>query len=84
MSFEVEYEKCEGKAVQAALHCLELAAVHRMALKENAEPPCSPAEQLALLRAQKGTKRTGSGMLCVHGSGLSCLTLEGKRLPCRP
>ena len=79
MSFEVEYKKSQGKAVQAALHCLELAAIQRTALQEHGQPPCSPAEQLALLRAQKGAKRPGGRHVCFAWSGLKSLPLHGRK-----
>ena len=58
-SAEVKFQKCDGKALAAHLDKVALDRVHRAAIEESGKPPPSPAKQLALLRAEQGTKRQG-------------------------
>ena len=56
-------EVCKGKREALAAHPdkAALEEVQRTAVLEHGKPPPTPAEQLALLRAEQGTKRPGVG-----------------------
>ena len=60
-SAEVKFAKESGKALAAHLDKVALDEVQRAAVLEHGKPPPTPAEQLALLRAEQGTKRPGVG-----------------------
>ena len=66
---EVNFQKSHGKALAAHLDKVALDKVQR-AILEKGKPPPSPAKQLALLRAEQGTKRPGVVLktTCISGA----------------
>ena len=61
MQFDISYNKKPGRALAATLQSVDLPKLQRAALEEAVQQPLSPAEQLAVIRAERGTnKRRGS------------------------
>ena len=80
----MNFQKTEGKALAAHLDKVALNQVQRAAILEKAKPPPSPAKQLALLRAEQGTKRQGVVFAGMRIETFKCLSsLSGNVLPRR-
>ena len=57
MQYDISYKKEPGRAVKATLQNVDLPLLQKTVLEEAAKAPISPAEQLALLRAESGSKK---------------------------
>ena len=57
MQYDISYNKEPGRAIKATLQNVDLPLLQKTVLEEAAKAPISPAEQLALLRAESGSKK---------------------------
>ena len=80
-SADVSFEKFPGRAMHACIDLdLEMEAVHAAALRQQHRPVPSPAEQLAMVRASKQTKRLDYCLRILLELSM-CMTSSGSARP---